>query len=266
MNRLALADPWECLRRLTPARIALGRVGNSLPTQALLAFGVAQAQARDAVFEASQQSRVVELLHSQGLGTLAVCSAAGNRQTYLRRPDLGRQLDAHSRALLLEARPADPPDIVFVVADGLSPLAALRHAPALLLALPALLPGLRWGPVVVADLARVALGDQIGELLGARQLAMLIGERPGLSAPDSLGIYLTHTPRRGRTDAERNCISNVRPQGLAYADAARRLAALVDGARRLGKSGIALKYEGAWHGGAQASPSAQQALPPATHD
>jgi ethanolamine ammonia-lyase small subunit len=246
------ADAWEALRRFTPARIALGRAGASLPTRALLEFGLAQARARDAVHEASQQGALLVHLTAEGYSSIGVHSAAADRQQYLRRPDLGRRLDAASRERLLQRAAAERtrprPDVVFVVADGLSPQAAARHALPLLRLLDTLLCGWNLGPVLVADMARVALGDEIGALLGARQVVMLIGERPGLSAPDSLGIYLTHTPRIGRTDAERNCISNVRPDGLGYADAARRLRYLLAAAQRLGRTGVDLKDESAGSG------------------
>jgi len=240
-------DAWQALRRFTPARIALGRAGQSLPTRALLEFGVAQAQARDAVFQASQQAALLAQLSAHGYEALGVASAASDRQQYLRRPDLGRRLASSSRERLEQWAAAAPagvtPDLVLVVADGLSAQAAARHALPLLRLLGPLLTGWQLGPVVVADMARVALGDEIGAILRARQVAVLIGERPGLSAPDSLGIYLTHEPRPGRTDAERNCISNIRPEGLAYDAAARRLRYLLAGALRLGRTGVDLKDE-----------------------
>ncbi len=241
MSRELAPDPWHGLRRFTAARIALGRSGASLPTRALLEFGAAQAGARDALATPFLAEPLRAQLQAQGWDVLAVQSAAVDREQYLRRPDLGRRLDAQSAALLDEACPAHSWDIVFVVGDGLSPLAAMAHAPPLLQILRERLAPLHMGPVVLAGAARVALADEIGERLAARQVVMLIGERPGLSAPDGMGIYLTHAPRRGRTDAERNCISNVRPQGLPYPAAALRLAGLIEGARRLGLSGVALK-------------------------
>jgi ethanolamine ammonia-lyase small subunit len=250
--RLVQADPWGALRRFTPARIALGRAGNSLPTAALLEFGLAQAQARDAVHAPSQQRALLEQLQTLGFSSIGVRGIAADRAEYLRRPDRGRRLDADSRSSLQQLRSGAGPgsfDLVVVLADGLSPLAAARHGIALLqellAALCAALPKLRIGPVVVADMARVALGDEIGELLDARLIAVCIGERPGLSATDSLGVYLTHEPRIGRRDAERNCLSNVRPEGLGYAEAAHRLAGLIAGARRLGRTGVELKDESA---------------------
>ncbi len=243
MTQPVCADPWLALRRFTAARIALGRAGQSLPTQALLEFGVAQAMARDAIVEPLQVAQLLAQLQSQDFAAIAVRSAARDRTQYLLRPDLGRRLDEESRQRLQAIVPDQVPDLVLVLADGLSSLAVQRHGLALLQILRAQLRLLQLAPIVLAEGARVALGDEIGELLGARQVAILIGERPGLSAPDSLGIYLTHAPRVGRSDAERNCISNVRPEGLGYAQAAHRLLYLLEGARRLGRSGVELKDE-----------------------
>jgi len=235
------SDAWDRLRRFTPARIALGRAGHSQTTETVLAFGLAHAQARDAVHEPLALAAICQALDAAGLAWLSVHSAAADRQHYLRRPDLGRRLDDVGRAALAQARTDPGPDVVFVIADGLSAIAAQRHALPVLEAVRGLLPGWRIGPVVVAEQARVALGDEIGAEMGTHQVVMLIGERPGLSSPDSLGIYLTHAPRLGRTDAERNCISNVRPEGLSYTQAAARLAFLLRGALALGRSGVDLK-------------------------
>ena len=235
------ADPWRHLRRFTLARIALGRAGDSLPTDAVLDFSLAHARARDAVHTPLDKDRLQETLRDAGFGAaLQVHSAATGRAQYLRRPDLGRQLDPASRKLLA-ALHADVSDVVFVVADGLSARAAQQHAVPLLIEARQRLPAWRIGPLVVAEQARVALGDEIGALLRARMVVILIGERPGLSSPDSLGVYLTHGPRVGLSNAERNCISNVRPEGLCYAHAAHKLAYLLAGARRLGRSGVELK-------------------------
>ncbi len=203
----------------------LGRAGNSLPSAPLLAFELAHAQARDAVHQPLDTSALHQALHDAGFETLDASSAAPDRDHYLRRPDLGRTLDAQSAARLADhaSTTTDAPDVVFVVADGLSAFAAARHAVPLLEAVRAKLTDTRIGPVVVARQARVALGDGIGALLRARIVVVLIGERPGLSSPDSLGIYLTYDPRIGRTDAQRNCISNVRPEGLSYTLAAHKL-------------------------------------------
>jgi ethanolamine ammonia-lyase small subunit len=242
---LVLPDPWTALRAYTPARIALGRTGASQPTDALLAFSLAHAQARDAVHEAFDAASMSIELQAEGFQTIVVHSRATDRPMYLRRPDLGRRLDAASCDRLREAaeEAEAAPDLVLVVADGLSALAVTRHAQPMLKAIRAQLPGWTIGPVVLAEQARVALGDEVGELLGARAVALLVGERPGLSSPDSLGIYLTWAPHVGRTDAERNCISNIRPEGLSYKQAAATLAGLLEGAKGLGASGIMLKDE-----------------------
>ena len=243
--KLVHHDPWQALKQFTAARVALGRAGDSLPTNAVLDFGIAHAQARDAVHATFQVDDVSSTLRGDGLNWVTVHSLASDRATFLRRPDLGRRLDNASRERLHAQRASDAPDVVFVVADGLSALAAQRHGPALLRAIVPCLNEQQnaWqiGPVVIAEQARVALGDEIGELLGARQVAMLIGERPGLTAPHSLGVYLTWSPRIGRTDAERNCISNIRPEGLGYAIAAQRLAWLLNAARQRQLTGVALK-------------------------
>lgn len=237
-------DPWAAFRPLTPARIGLGHAGASLPTTAHLAFQLAHARARDAVHRALDVSALLADLGRAGLDAVAVRSAASNRLEYLRRPDLGRRLAPDSRAALTGLiDSADSQDVVFVVADGLSAAAPQRHAVPVLAAL---VPGLvnegwRLGRVIVAEQGRVALGDEIGELLGARLAAVLVGERPGLSSPDSLGVYLTWDPRVGRTDAERNCISNVRPDGLGYALAAERLRMLMLEAKRRKLTGVGLK-------------------------
>lgn len=238
-------DPWAALRRFTHARIALGRAGNSLPTAPLLAFKLAHAQARDAVHQPLDTTALHQALHTAGFATLEASSAAPDRAHYLRRPDLGRKLDEASVARIAACAHTlpTPPELVFVIADGLSANAAARHALPLMQTVCAQLHDWRIGPVVVASQARVALGDGIGELLGARLVAMLIGERPGLSSPDSLGIYLTYAPRIGRSDAERNCISNVRPAGLSYEAAAHKLHYLLTQARRLSLTGVALKDE-----------------------
>lgn len=238
-------NPWDALRRFTNARIALGRAGSSLPTAPLLAFNLSHAQARDAVHQPLDTAVLHDALRAAGFETLDAASAAPDRDHYLRRPDLGRKLgDASAASIASHANAtSEPPEIVFVVADGLSAFAAARHAVPFLTTLRPKLDGWRIGPVVVARQARVALGDGIGELLWARIVVMLIGERPGLSSPDSLGIYLTYEPRTGRSDAERNCISNVRPEGLAYEAAAFKLHYLLNEARRLKLTGVGLKDE-----------------------
>jgi ethanolamine ammonia-lyase small subunit len=236
-------DPWDALRRFTQARIALGRAGSSLPTAPLLAFELAHAQARDAVHQPLDRGALAAAIRAAGFDTLDVHSAAPDRNRYLRRPDLGRMLDAASSARLTDCTqaPHAAPELVFIAADGLSAFAAQRHVAPLLANLRPKLADWRVGPVVIATQARVALGDAIGELLRAKIVVMMIGERPGLSSPDSLGLYVTHEPRVGRSDAERNCISNVRPEGLAYDAAAVRLMWLLNEARRLGITGVELK-------------------------
>lgn len=239
-------DPWRRLRALTPARIALGRTGGSLPTAAHLDFQLAHALARDAVHDALDLEAMGEALRVAGMEWLAVRSSAGDRARYLQRPDLGRRLDSASRELLARTPSlATRPDAVFVVADGLSARAVHRHAVPLLGQIRSQLLADGWSlaPVVLAEQGRVALGDEIGALLGARLVVVLLGERPGLSSPDSLGAYLTWEPRVGRTDADRNCISNIRPEGLAYEPAGARLRYLMSEARRRRLSGVRLKDE-----------------------
>lgn len=235
-------DPWSDLRAHTAARLALGRTGVSVPTDEVLRFGLAHAQARDAVQRALDVPAMAAGLQADGLPVLQVQSAARDRTTFLLRPDLGRRLSESGRRVLQEGAPEFACDLLLVVADGLSAPAIERNAIPLVAALRALVPAdWRIGPVVLATQARVALGDEIGELLNARMVAMLIGERPGLSSPDSLGVYLTWEPRVGRSDAERNCISNIRPEGLGYDAAARRFWWLCREARRLALTGVRLK-------------------------
>jgi len=242
MNDSVDKDPWNALRQFTQARIALGRAGNSLPTAPLLAFNLAHAQARDAVHHPLDADVLHAELGAQGFESLDVHSAAPDREHYLRRPDLGRRLSDESRqALAQRQRPAQSNDVVFVIGDGLSAFAASKQAIPLLQAVRPKLADWRVGPVVVARQARVALGDEIGELLGAKIVVMLIGERPGLSSPDSLGIYITYAPKTGCSDAQRNCISNVRPEGLDYPLAAHKLHYLLTQARKLGMTGVGLK-------------------------
>jgi ethanolamine ammonia-lyase small subunit len=225
------------LRDFTTARVALGRTGDSLPTRELLDFQLAHARARDAVHATLDASALRLELHALGVDAAVVHSAARDRSTYLRRPDLGRILDDESRTLIAAQRAKH--DAVFIAADGLSALAVERHAaPLLQLVLPRFA-----GPVILVEQGRVAIGDDIGETIGAGMAVLLIGERPGLSAPDSLGVYLTWRPRRGLTDADRNCISNIRADGLSYAAAAHKLLFLMNEARRRKLSGIALKEE-----------------------
>ncbi len=240
---LSLAD----LRHLTPARLALGRAGASLPTRPLLAFTLDHARARDAVHAQFDPAAVAEDLARLDLTAFTVASRAANRRDYLSRPDLGRRLDPASAQALSGQAPTGERagDVVIVIGDGLSPKAVQRHAVALIHALVPRLAAARvgLGPIVIATGARVALGDEIGELLGARLVAMLIGERPGLSVPDSLGAYITFVPRIGRSDAERNCVSNIHRAGLSYDEAAAKIAWLVREGLARQLTGIALKDE-----------------------
>jgi ethanolamine ammonia-lyase small subunit len=232
------------LRELTPARVGLGRAGASLPTEALLGFTLDHARARDAVHAAFDVSGLIAGLRGLGLQPVEVLSQARTRRDYLRRPDLGRILDPGSRRLL-ESRDAPSSQFVIVIGDGLSPTAVNVHAIEQVRHLTTQLDaaGIEIGATVVASGARVALGDEIGALLGVRMLLMLIGERPGLSAPDSIGGYLTFAPRIGRTDAERNCISNIHRAGLSYQEAAFKLAWLVREGLARQITGVALKDE-----------------------
>lgn len=237
-------DAWAGLRALTSARVGLGRTGAALPTVEVLRFGHAHALARDAVHKALATADLDARLRSLGLDPRRAASAAPDRATYLRRPDLGRRLSDESRAALANPDPADV-DVAVVVADGLSATAVHANAlPLLELLWPAMTErGWRLASPVIATQARVALGDEVGELLGARLALVLIGERPGLSSPDSLGAYLTFAPRIGRRDNERNCVSNIRTGGLTARRAADNLLWLMDEALRRGVTGVALKDE-----------------------
>jgi ethanolamine ammonia-lyase small subunit len=236
-------DKLAALRAATPARIFLARAGLALTTQANLKFQLDHAEARDAVHERLDVETLTEVLRSRRLDVLRLASAAPDRHTYLLRPDLGRKLDQASRVAL--ARLAGDYDIAFVIADGLSARAISSHAVALLdQALPAFRrDSWKLAPTVLVEQGRVAIGDEIGEILGARLVAVLIGERPGLSSPDSLGVYLTFAPRIGRTDAERNCLSNIRRGGTSYFEGAQRLFHLCGEARRRKLTGVELKDE-----------------------
>ena len=233
------------LRELTPARVALGRSGAGLPTAALLDFTLDHARARDAVHAAFDANALILALGGLSLGALGVCSRAGDRKDYLRRPDLGRRLDQASVQLLAESGGTAANPLAIVIGDGLSPTAVHAHAIELMRALLARLGAakIEIGHVVVASGARVALGDEIGEILGSRMVLMLIGERPGLSAPDSLGAYLTFAPKVGRTDAERNCVSNIHGAGLGYDEAALKIGWLVREGLMRQVTGVALKDE-----------------------
>jgi len=259
--------PWLALRRATPARISLGRSGNALPTAAQLDFQLAHARARDAVHAALDAERIAAELEGLGLTALRLRSMASERPAYLRRPDLGRRLDQTSRDLLIRhsgegrnpgiGRPSGGNlapglrrddddkrvcDIAFVVADGLSATAVNAHAVPLIAAMFALYgeEQPQVAPVAVVEGGRVAIGDEIGGLLDADLVAVLIGERPGLSAADSLGVYLTWAPAPGAVDAARNCLSNIRPEGMPIPEAAAALVRLIAAACQHRMTGIAL--------------------------
>ena len=233
-------DAWGALRAFTPARIALGRTGTALPLKEVLDFRMAHAHARDAVYSLLDTEGLRQALEPLGLPLYVLHSQATDRHTYLQRPDLGRRLDAASESRLGDAGGAE---VAFIVADGLSAAAVNRHAPPLLdLLVPALREaGIRLAPLCLLEQGRVAAGDPIGHLLGARMTVLLIGERPGLSSADSMGVYLTLGPLPGLTDESRNCVSNIRPQGLSYAEASDRLLHLIGASMRLGLSGVGLK-------------------------
>ena len=240
-------NPWLELRRLTPARIALGRTGTSMPTSAQLDFQLAHAQARDAVHLPFDHAAISSQLDQRARQSLLLRSAATDRHSYLQRPDLGRKLSDESAQSLREHAQANPGgvDLVIVVADGLSALAVHRHTLPLLERMEEQIQAEGWSvsPVILVEQGRVAVGDEIGELLGAKMVVILIGERPGLSSPDSLGVYFTYNPKVGLTDAYRNCISNVRLEGLSYGMAAHRLLYLMREACRRQLSGVNLKDE-----------------------
>ncbi|VVM50358.1 Ethanolamine ammonia-lyase light chain [Pseudomonas fluorescens] len=240
-------NPLLELRRLTSARIALGRTGTSMPTSAQLDFQYAHAQARDAVHLPFDHAALSAQLAERGHETLLLQSAATNRDSYLQRPDLGRKLSEKSAQTLRDHAAANPGgvDLVIVVADGLSALAVHRHTLPLLARLEEQMTSDGWSvaPIILVEQGRVAVADQIGELLGAKMVVILIGERPGLSSPDSLGLYFTYAPKVGLTDAYRNCISNVRLEGLSYGMAAHRLLYLMREACRRQLSGVNLKDE-----------------------
>ena len=242
-----VANPWQALRRFTRARIALGRAGTSLPTAPHLEFQLAHARARDAVHHPLAIEPLRMALAQRGREVIVLRSAAGDRLVYLQRPDRGRRLDPESRSNLEEraGRSKEGFDAAFVVADGLSAFAIEANALPFVDAMLAKLDLERWriAPVVIVEQGRVAVGDEVGEILGAGMVAILIGERPGLSSPDSMGIYLTYNPRIGTTDAQRNCISNIRREGMSCELAAHKLNYLMTEARRRRLTGVGLKDE-----------------------
>lgn len=233
------SELWTSLRQRTQARIGLGRAGSALPTRHRLELQAAHAAARDAVHSPFEPDVIAAGL--AGTPTVRVRSSAPDRLTYLQRPDLGRRLDPTDRAHL----PTGEWDAVFVVADGLSSRAVHEHAAAVVRETAARLGDWHLAPVVLAEQARVALGDDVAQAMGAAMVVVLVGERPGMSAADSLGAYLTYRPTPGvTTDADRNCLSNIRPPlGLSYQGAAEKLAGLMTRARELGLTGVKLKDE-----------------------
>lgn len=251
-QKSVVENPWRRLREFTDARIGLGRAGISLPTKELLAFQLAHARARDAVHLPLDPDATSEALARLELewATTPIClhSRAEDRMTYLQRPDLGRRLNDESRELLKaqHGQLAAEYDLAIVVADGLSSCAVTENLVPFLQALNEKLStdsasDWRIAPITLVTQGRVAVGDEVGELLNARCVMLLVGERPGLSSPDSLGLYLTWNPSVGLTDASRNCISNIRPAGLSYSEAARRAFYLLSEAKRLKLSGVNLK-------------------------
>jgi ethanolamine ammonia-lyase small subunit len=245
-SQLTIADPWHSLKQFTSARIALGHAGSSLPTKANLDFQLAHALAKDAVNLPLDFGKLEQALNVQGYKTLSLQTQAETHQIYLQRPDKGRLLDLPSiESIQHIAQQIEPPDVAVIVADGLSSNAIEKHAvPILKLLIPQLCSsGYSLSPISLVKYGRVAIGDHISELFSARMCIVLIGERPGLSSPDSMGIYFTYQAKVGSTDADRNCISNIHKNGLSYEQALEKLLFLITEADRLQFSGIRLKDE-----------------------
>lgn len=244
-------NPWHTLNAFTDARVGLGRSGVSVPTKHLLAFQLAHAQAIDAVHTPFSMDELANTLSEQPWAPAGkpfqLHSLAVDRAAYLQRPDYGRRLNEHSARLLDEysANKAQPYDLAIVIADGLSSLAIEQNThpflEAFFLSLYASKQHWHMAPLCLVEQGRVAIGDDVCERLNAKCVLVLIGERPGLSSPDSLGLYLTWGGKVGLTDAFRNCISNVRPAGMSYPDAARKAVYLLNEARTLKLSGVKLK-------------------------
>lgn len=235
-------DPWAGLKAFTAARIALGRTGTAEPLQAMLQFRMAHAHARDAVYEMLNQQALLQDLQVLQQPAFVLQTQAGNRAEYLQYPDRGRRL--HEAAVnQLKEYDSTGYDVCVVIADGLSATAIHNHAIAVLKLLLPLFEkaALQVAPICLVQQGRVAIGDETGFLLKAKLVVVLIGERPGLSSPDSLGVYLTYRPTPGLTDESRNCISNIRPEGLQYAPAAEKIFFLINEALRLQLSGVQLK-------------------------
>jgi len=237
-------DVWNSLRKYTPARIAIGRAGGSLPTEEVLDFAWAHAEARDAVKMELDVEKLVSLIERLGIECLRLESAAADRDTYVRRPDLGRRLSDRSREIISQLNPPTAaPDVVLIVADGLSAVAAAEQSVKVLEKLLSMLSAARIavGPICVIKNARVAIEDEIGEMLKATAAVILLGERPGLGTSDSLGAYLVYQPKVGKTDADRNCVSNIREAGLKPDAAAETIYYLLSEALRRKISGVMLK-------------------------
>lgn len=245
-SQLTAEDPWHSLKQFTSARIALGHAGSSLPTKANLDFQLAHALARDAVNIPLDFGKLKQALNEQGYKTLSLQTQAENHQIYLQRPDKGRLLNLSSlESIQRVAQQIEPPEVVVIVADGLSSKAIEKHAVHILrLLIPRLCySGFSLPPISLVKHGRVAIGDHISELFSARMCIVLIGERPGLSSPDSMGIYFTYQAKAGSTDADRNCISNIHKNGLSYGHALEKLLFLITEADRLQFSGVRLKDE-----------------------
>ncbi|MFZ4771078.1 MAG: ethanolamine ammonia-lyase subunit EutC [Ferruginibacter sp.] len=241
------SDPWQALRSVTDARIALGRTGVSIPLAESLAFKLAHANARDAVYNLLDKELLIEGIQKLNHPLLLLHAAAANRQQYLQRPDYGRRLNEASIKIMEQEKADKPYDICISIADGLSATAVNNHAIPLLFLLMPLLKnaGFSMAPVCIIEQGRVAISDQTGQLSPASLSLILLGERPGLSSPDSLGAYLTYNPLPGNTDALRNCISNIRPGGLSVELAAQKIYFLIKESLRLKLSGVPLKDESA---------------------
>jgi ethanolamine ammonia-lyase small subunit len=248
VSEIVIANNWDFLKEYTDARIALGRVGNSIPTAALLKFQLAHAMAKDAVYSALDITKLKIELSDLGLNVIELHSKAQNREEYLKRPDLGRSLNSESFQVIhnyLKALPAQNFDLSIVLVDGLSSQAIQTNAIPFLIEFVALAKNENWmlAPISIVSQGRVAIGDDVASALKAEIVVVMIGERPGLSSPDSMGIYLTYKPLTGFTDESRNCISNIRPKGLSYQEAAQALYYLVKAAKSLKLSGVNLKED-----------------------
>ena len=262
---IVIHNRWNALRQHTDARIGLGRTGVSLPTREQLAFQLDHAKARDAVHLPLDEDHLQHQLEEQGFEVYRLKSRVKDRREYLQRPDFGRRLSAESVAFLQKhASNHATPNTLIIIADGLSSTAVACHAVAMVNRIAAGLnaEGFRAGPICMVSQARVAIADEVGELLKSQSVILLIGERPGLSSPDSLGIYYTYAPRVGLTDAARNCISNIRPQGLSYDEATHKLLFLFLESYRRKLSGVQLKDTSSTQNENKLNPAKQNFLLP----